>query len=62
MRRKEGEEVRTFVNRFNTAYKAVAKKSIMIPESARPFILVQKAVITNEIEQLVIHKIYFKKD
>ena len=40
VKRKEGEDVRTFVNRFNTAYNAISKKQITIPVSARSFILV----------------------
>ena len=59
VRRKEGEEVRTFVNRFNTAYNAISKKDITIPPSTRSFILVQKASITEELERLVIHRIDF---
>ena len=35
VKRKEGEEVRTFVNRFNTAYNAISKKQITIPASTR---------------------------
>ena len=57
VKRKEGEEVRNFVNRFNTAYNAISKKKITIPPSTRSFILVQKASITEELERLVIHKI-----
>ena len=40
VRRKEGEEVRTFVNRFNTAYNAISRKQITIPPGTRSFILV----------------------
>merc|ERR1711895_161025 len=59
VKRKEGEEVRTFVNRFNTAYNAISRKQITIPPGTRSFILVQKAAITEELERLVIHKIDF---
>ena len=62
VKRKEGEEVRTFVNRFNTAYNAISKKQITIPESTRSFILVQKASISDELERMVIHKVDFTKD
>jgi hypothetical protein len=62
VRRKEGEDVRTFANRFNMAYNAIAKKQITIPVSTRSFILVQKAGITEEMERMVIHKIDFTKD
>ena len=62
VKRKEGEEVRTFVNRFNTAYNAISKKRITIPESTRSFILVQKASISDELERIVIHKVDFTKD
>merc|ERR1712112_600552 len=62
VKRKEGEEVRNFVNRFNTAYNAISKKQITIPPSTRSFILVQKASITEELERLVIHKIDFTKE
>ena len=50
VRRKEGEEVRTFVNRFNIAYDAISKKEITIRPSTQSFILVQKAAITEELE------------
>ena len=62
VKRKEGEEARTFVNRFNTAYKAISKKQIKIHPSTRSFILMQKASITEELERMVIHKINFSKD
>ena len=62
VRRKEGEDVQTFVNRFNTAYNAIAKKNITIPNSTRSFILVQKASITDELERMVIHKVDFTKE
>ena len=62
VKRKEGEEVRTFVNRFNTAYNAISRKQITIPPGTRSFILVQKASITKELERLVIHKIDFTRD
>ena len=42
VRRKEGEEVRNFVNKFNTAYNAFLKKYVAIPPSTRLFILVQR--------------------
>ena len=61
VRRNEGEEVRTFVNRFNTAYNAILKKDITIPPSTRSFIIVQKAAICEELERLVIDKINFSK-
>ena len=61
VKRKEGEDVRTFVNRFNTAYNAIVKKQITIPASTRSFLLVQRAGIAEELEQMVIHKIDFKK-
>ena len=50
VKRKEGEDVRTFVNRLNTAYNAISKKQITIPVSTRSFILVQKAGISDELE------------
>merc|ERR1711890_182954 len=62
VRRKEGEEVRTFVNRFNTAYNAISRKQITIPPGTRSFILVQKASISEELERLVIHKVDFSTD
>ena len=40
--------MKTYVNHFNTAYNAVAKKDITIPKRTRAFILVQKAVIDDE--------------
>ena len=62
IKRKEGEDVKTFVNRFNTAYNAIVKKQITIPASTRSFILVQKAAISEELERMVIHRIDFEKD
>ena len=62
VKRKEGEEARTFVDRFNTAYNVISKKQIKIPPSTRSFILVQKASITEELERMVIHKIDFSQD
>ena len=59
IKRKEGEDVKTFVNRFNTAYNAIVKKQITIPASTRSFILVQKAAISEELERMVIHRIDF---
>ena len=53
VKRKEGEDVRTFVNQFNTAYNAISKKQITIPVSTRSFILVQKAGISDELERMV---------
>ena len=61
VKRKE-EEVRTFVNRFNTAYNAISRKQITIPPGTRSFILVQKASISEKLERLVIHKVDFTKD
>merc|ERR1712112_443333 len=40
----------------------ISKEKITIPPSTRSFILVQKASITEELERLVIHNIYFTKD
>ena len=48
VRRKEGEEVRTFANRCNITYNAIFKKEITFPPRIRSFILVQKAGITEE--------------
>ena len=46
----------------NTAYNTIAKKQIIIPNSTRLFILVQKAGTSDELERMVIHKVDFKKD
>jgi len=62
VRRNEGEDVKTFVNRFNTVYSAIAKKEITIPAGMRSFILVRKAVISEELERMVIHKIDFEQN
>ena len=62
VRRIEGEDVRSFVNRFNTAYSAIAKMEITIPVSTRAIILVQKAMISEELERMVIHKVEFEQD
>ena len=62
VRRKDGEDIRVFLNRFNTAYNARTRKNITISVSTRSFILVQKAGILDELEHMVIHKINFTKD
>ena len=49
MKRKEGEDVQTFVNRFNTVYNATGKKRTTITNSIRSLILVQKAGILDEL-------------
>ena len=61
VRRNEGEEIRTFVNHFNTAYNAILKKDVTISPSTGSFILVQKAAISEELERLVLNKIDISK-
>ena len=61
VRRNEGEEIRTFVNHFNTACNAILKKDVTISPSTGSFILVQKAAISEELERLVLHKIDLSK-
>ena len=56
VRRNEGEEIRSFVNHFNTAYNAILKKDVTISPSMESFILVQKTAISEELERLVLHK------
>ena len=53
VKRKAGENVKTYVNRFRTAYKTIAKKEILIPSSTRSFIVVQKAGISEELKRRV---------
>ena len=54
--------MRTFVNQFSAAYNAISKKQFLNPENTKSLILVQKALISNIFERLVIHNIDFTKN
>ena len=55
LKRKEGEDMQTFVNRFNMVYNNIKRKETTISDSPRVFILVQKAGISEEQKCRVIY-------
>ena len=50
IRRNEGEDVRAFSIRFNTDYDDVARMGITIKDRMRAFMLMEKAMISEELE------------